>query len=58
MSGDSKFFVRCRDEAGNEYTETVRTSRHAAEDDVRIIKDICGRAAWIEEGQTPEGKSK
>lgn len=30
--------------------ETIRTDKRAAEADVRLLKDIVRRNAWIEEG--------
>lgn len=30
--------------------ETIRTDKRAAQDDVKLLKDIVRRNAWIEEG--------
>ncbi len=34
---------------GDDYVETLRTDKKAAEEDVKIFKDCCRRFTWVEE---------
>jgi hypothetical protein len=44
----TKYYVMTKPKK-TEIIETIRTSKKAAEDDVRILKDICRKHAWIVE---------
>jgi len=44
-----RVWTRGRGEDAEDFLEVTRTSRRAAEDDVRILRDICHKKAYIEE---------
>ena len=48
------YVVSKRDD--KDFVEAIRTRKKAAEQDVKLLKDVCGRHTWIEErddGRTP-----
>ena len=48
----TKYAVKTKILQNDEYVEqleVIRTDKSAAENDVKILKEICGRYAWVEE---------
>jgi len=43
-----RYFVMTK-RGDEDFVEAIRTSKKAAEQDVRLLKDICGRSARIDE---------
>ena len=46
---DTKYYVVLSNRDGEDTIETIRTSKKAAEEDVRLFSDIVRRHTWIRE---------
>ena len=48
MPKQDRFFVMSKRD-DEDFVESIRTHKKAAEEDVQLLKDICRRHAWISE---------